>query len=118
VLSAFALIETTAIWAEGAWRSARYRRAYPDRYRMVRFEDLVEHPEDELRALSAWLGVEFEPAMLEQHVVSVGARLGEMGIDADAATRWRSSIPGWADRWFRLALGRRMRALGYAETRS
>lgn len=115
LLSAFALVETTAIWAEGAWRSARYRRAYPTRYRMLRFEDLVDAPEEQLQALCAWLGVGFEPAMLEQRVVSVGARLGEVGIDADAATRWRSTIPGWADRWFRLALGRRMRALGYAE---
>ncbi len=115
LLSAFALVETTAIWAEGAWRSARYRRAYPTRYRMLRFEDLVEAPEEQLRGLCGWLGVDFEQAMLEQRVVSVGARLGEVGIDADAATRWRATIPGWADRWFRLALGRRMRALGYGE---
>ncbi len=115
LLTAFALVETTAIWAEGAWRARRYRRAYPDRYRMVRFEDLVGRPGEELRSLCAWLGIDVQPAMLEQRVVSVGARLGERGIDSDAATRWRTTIPGWADRWFRIVLGRRLRAFGYLE---
>ena len=113
LLTAFVLIETTVIWAEGAWRAARYRRAHAGRYRMVRFEDLVRTPEQELRRLCDWLGVDFQSAMLDQRVVSVGARLGEQGIDGEAATRWRRAIPGWADRWFRVVLGQRLRALGY-----
>ena len=113
LLTAFVLIETTVIWAEGAWRAARYRRAHAGRYRMVRFEDLVRNPEQELRRLCDWLGVDFQAAMLDQRVVSVGARLGEQGIDGEAATRWRRAIPGWADRWFRVVLGQRLRALGY-----
>ena len=113
LLTAFVLLETTIIWTEGAWRAGRYRRAYPDRYRMVRFEDLVGRPEEELTALCEWLGIEYQSAMLEQRVVSVGARLGERGIDRDAATRWLGTIPGWADRWFRTLLGSRLRALGY-----
>ncbi len=116
LLTAFVLLETTVIWAEGAWRAGRYRRAYPDRYRMVRFEDLVGQPEEELQALCGWLGIDFQPAMLEQRVVSVGALLGERGIDHEAATRWRAMIPDWADRWFRTLLGRRLRALGYRES--
>ena len=115
LLSAFALVETTAVSAEGAWRaravSARVSDPLPD----APLRGPGRCAGEQLQALCAWLGVGFEPAMLEQRVVSVGARLGEVGIDADAATRWRSTIPGWADRWFRLTLGRRMRALGYAE---
>jgi hypothetical protein len=113
LLTAFVLFETTVIWAEGALRASRYRRAHPGRYRMVRFEDLVGHPGRELRELCAWLGLDFQPAMLDQRVVSVGAKLGEQGIDEGAASRWRGAIPGWADRWFRVVLGQRLRALGY-----
>jgi hypothetical protein len=117
LLTAFVLVETTAIWAESAWRARRYRREHGDRYLMVRFEDLVQRPEEELARICAWLGIEFEPQMLEQRVVSAGARLGEGGIDAGAATRWRRSIPGWVDRWFRAVLGSRLRALGYTDPR-
>jgi hypothetical protein len=115
LLTVFVLAETTLTWAEGARRWRRYRREHADRYRMVRFEDLVRHPEDQLRSICAFVGVPFDPAILEQRVVSHGSRLGDSGIDAGAADRWRGSLPGWADRWFRIALGADLRALGYLE---
>jgi hypothetical protein len=37
----------------------------PDRYRIVRFEDVVADPEAELRELSEWLDVDFDAAMLQ-----------------------------------------------------
>lgn len=117
LLTAFVLLETTLTWAEGARRWRRYRRAHADRYLMVRFEDLVRAPEPKLRAIAAFLGVPFAPAMLEQRVVSHGSRLGDVGIDAGAADRWRTSLPGWADAWFRLVFGADLRALGYGERR-
>ncbi|MEO8509632.1 MAG: sulfotransferase [Chloroflexota bacterium] len=113
LLAAFVLIETTVIWVEGAWRAGRYGRTFRGRYRMLRFEDLVRRPEVELRQVCAWLGLDFQEEMLEQHVVSVGARLGEQGIDSEAATRWQSNIPAWADWWFRTALRGRLRTFGY-----
>jgi hypothetical protein len=59
-----------------AWRSradwaahVRSARAFgaahpPDRYRQVRYEDLVRQPERELRALFAWLGEPWHPGVL------------------------------------------------------
>ena len=80
---------------------------------MVRFEGLVREPEREVRALCGFLGGGFDPGMLEQQVVSMGARLGQQGIDAGAAERWRSELPSWANRWFWAFLGRDLAALGY-----
>jgi len=113
LLTAFVLVETTLTWVEGARRWRRYRSQFADRYRMVRFEGLVREPEREVRALCGFLGVGFDPGMLEQQVVSMGARLGQQGIDAGAAERWRSELPSWANRWFWAFLGRDLAALGY-----
>lgn len=53
-----------------AWRreiraAQAFGRTHP--YHEVRYEDLVEHPEARLREISAFLELEYEPAMLEYH---------------------------------------------------
>lgn len=113
LLVAFVLLETTVTWAESARRWRRYRREFPDRYRMVRFERLVRDPEREIEAICRFLGVGFHRHMLEQEVVSMGAHLGQQGIDTGAADRWRSSLPSLANRWFWALLGKDLTALGY-----
>jgi hypothetical protein len=107
------LVETTLVWAEGARRARRYARQFPRQYRLVRFEDLVREPERIVAELAAYAGIEYDAAMLEQTVVSRGARLGEVGIDAAAADRWRGSLPGWIDRWFRVVFRRELVRHGY-----
>lgn len=37
----------------------------PDRYRTVRYEDLVEDPEKEMKALCAFLGIDYHPEVLD-----------------------------------------------------
>lgn len=113
LLDAVVLLQTTLAWGEGMARARGYRSRHRGRYRVVRFEDVVRQPDAMVAELSAFVGVTFEPAMLEQTVVSVGTRLGDPGFDPDAADRWRTSIPAWADAWLRLVFGRELRRLGY-----
>lgn len=112
-LRALALVQTVRTWAEAVVHHRRYARAYPDRYRLVRFEDLVREPERVIGDLCAFLGVAYEERMLQQKVVSKGDRVGEAGFDAGAADRWERAITPRARRWIERLLGRRIQELGY-----
>jgi hypothetical protein len=61
------------------------------RVHQLRFEDLVSQPRDELEALCAFLGVDFEPDMLNVDQFNSSHRsdrTGQTGIDASTAGRW------------------------------
>jgi hypothetical protein len=108
------LVQTVLTWVEATARASRYTMRYPARYRTVRFEDLVREPETTLRGICDFVGIPFDADMIaRQRVVSQGAQLGDAGIDAGAADRWRATIPGWADLVLSSSLGRSLRAFGY-----
>jgi hypothetical protein len=109
------MAEVAWAWSLAVDRHGRLAREYPDRYLLVRFEDLVRSPASEIRRTCAFLGVELEPAMLDQHVVSRGDRLGSPGFDAGAADRWRDRISSREAAWLRWFLGRRPARFGYPE---
>jgi Sulfotransferase family len=101
------------VWRAAVRRHVTYARRYPDRYRMVRFEDLVQQPDQTLRSLYEFLGVEMPAGSTDVKVVSAGFSLGEEGFDAGAATRWRKHIGRFARRFLELTLRGPMRAAGY-----
>jgi hypothetical protein len=111
----FVLHQVAWVWAGAVRRHRALSVRYPDRYRLVRFEDLVRHPESTLEGVTRFLRVAMEERMLRQKVVSKGIRVGQQGFDADAADRWRESISPPAERWLHAALGARMRELGYGD---
>jgi hypothetical protein len=94
-------------------RHRQLSRRYPDRYRLVRFEDVVTSPQATLERVCQFLGVQPEPQMLEQKVTSKGAQVGRAGFDAGAADRWREHIDGGAQVAVERLLGRRLAELGY-----
>lgn len=110
---AFVLLETAWAWAGAVRHHRRLTRCHQAAYRLVRFEDLVHEPEQTVDRLCAFLGIEPEPAMLEQEVTSRGAQLGQSGFDAGAADRWRASIGAGQAAWLVRLLGRRMDEMGY-----
>lgn len=60
-----------------------------------RFEDLVQQPEEAVSALCEWLGMEFEPAMLEVHNFHKKSSFGgekQAGIQASASERWKQTL--------------------------
>ena len=113
LMRAFILLEVTWAWAAAVSRHRTLTRRFPDRYRIVRFEDLVRTPEATIGEVCAFLGVALEPKMLQQKVVSKGSNLGQAGFDAGAADRWQTSISPRDDRLIRRLLGRRLHEMGY-----
>jgi omega-hydroxy-beta-dihydromenaquinone-9 sulfotransferase len=103
-------------WREAARLDARYRHELGDRYRLIRFEDLVTDPEGQLRALAGFLDIPFEPQLLDVDVV--GSSFAEQrhsgrGFDAATVDRWRDHVHPAASEWFRRLARRPLIAYGY-----
>ena len=56
--------EGTALWLWSVRLAERHLRAYPGRYKVVRYETLVERPEETLREVCEFFGETYDPAML------------------------------------------------------
>ena len=54
----------TADWLQSARIAQRNQQRYPDNYRVLAYESLITQPEDTLRQVCAFVGVDYVPAML------------------------------------------------------
>jgi Sulfotransferase family len=92
---------TAAEWCRGIHSGLAWRER-PERYREVRYEELVSQPEATLRPLFAFLGEPWAPSVLENNATfstSVG--------------RWRSELSAAEVAAIEGVAGETMRALGY-----
>ena len=64
----------------------------PARVRIQRFERLAASPEAEVRELCAWLGLEYEPALLEIPVVNSSYATTGAGVSSEPVERWRERL--------------------------
>lgn len=112
-----------AFWMErvGAGRRAGARLG-PERYREVRYENLVRDPERELRSLCEWLGVDYAPEMLDFHRGSgqeiPAAHLDlfpliTSPVDASRAEAWKEQLDRSAIADIEAIAGEAMTELGY-----
>jgi len=100
-------------WIRAARRIPVYRARYPDRFLVVRFEDLVSDQRTTVERVCRFLDTPFCETMLDQRVVR-GRQRGRAGIDRSASDRWRGEIDPWVDRSLQRAFGPQLRELGYA----
>jgi hypothetical protein len=88
---------TTSVWLRSVALGMRHVKRYPESYKIVRYESLVTHPEETMRDLCAFLGEEFDPAILRMEDVpryrrERGAARGGSPISADHVGRYRETI--------------------------
>ncbi len=90
-------------WRRILGLDGRYRAAYPNRYCMVRYEELVSNPETTLRELCAFLGAKFSAAMLTNQV-NINSSYADArqapGFDKQAIDRWRGHLHPLVRQWF------------------
>ncbi|MFO7546536.1 MAG: sulfotransferase [Trueperaceae bacterium] len=101
-------------------------RLGPDRFLRVRYEDLVLDTQGTLERVCAYLGVSFEPAMLDAHQGAdaiktalererhVHDRLGRAPRRADVE-RWRHEGAPWRRALVESLIGRELGAYGYPD---
>jgi hypothetical protein len=87
-----------------------------ERVRVQRFEQLALRPEQGVSELCAWLGLQYEPQMLEIPLVksSYSAVDEPKGISAEPADRWRSMLSPAEVAIVQRCCGRIMDELDYA----
>lgn len=105
-----------------AWRSIarlhrRYSEAYPGRYYLCRYEDLVADPITTVRRISQFLELEFSEAMLQQKSVnsSFVPRDQLDGFEETAIDRWRAHLHPVIKWWFALWCGKQLVQFGYED---
>ncbi len=114
--------------AVSTWRRAMVAgghargRLPADTYIEVRYEDLIDDPEGQLRRLCAFLEEEFDAAMLEPHRVAdvavperkVWHTQTRRAVNGQARERWRDDLTRRELALLELVAGRQLRANGYA----
>jgi hypothetical protein len=117
LLAPLEVMETSRVWLDAARLHRRHSAELAGRYRLVRFEDLVTEPEATVRGVCEFIGIPFEPALLEETVV-VGSsfedeRHAAAGFDPTSVDRWRSRVHPLVRRWFALVGRRELGRFGY-----
>ena len=103
-------------WHQSIRFHRRYQEAYPGKYYLLKYEELIRDPENAVRDLCNFLGVDFIPEMLQQQVVnsSFVPRDGfQPGFDDSAINRWRNYIHPLLNKWITFCCKKQLLEYGY-----
>lgn len=117
ILAPLEVVETSRVWLDAARLHRSHERLLAERYRLVRFEDLVTEPATTLRGICEFIGIPFDASLLEETVV-VGSSFEEdrhalSGFDRRSIDRWREHVHPLVRAWFRVIGSRELRRFGY-----
>lgn len=112
------VVHTSTAWMDAARLHDKYMHHYSNQYRLLRFEDLIAEPEANIKKICAFVGVEFDPAMLQGiHVIASSyssEHRGMKGIDARALDRWREHSHPLVNAGFAILGRAQLERFGYA----
>jgi len=117
LLAPIEVIETSRVWLDAARLHRRHAARLGERYRLIRFEDMVAEPETTIRQICEFIGVPFNAGLLEETVV-VGSSFEEdrhaaHGFDRRSVDRWRDHVHPLVKKWFGVIGRRELRRFGY-----
>jgi hypothetical protein len=109
-------------WARGIRAGERAREQHPDQVMVVRYEDVVASPREEVPRVCEFLGLRFEEDMLALERVDRSKVVADQaswfptlfaGLNADSVARWRREMRPRDRRVFAQLAGPELGALGY-----
>lgn len=104
---------STAVWLLSAQLAARNTDRFPGRYLVVRYEDLVDDPEQTLRQICGFIGEPFDPRMLTvDHRDSAGGQT-RREFSRGSIGRYEVDVPAREVALMERVLGAEMARLGY-----
>jgi hypothetical protein len=101
------------------WRStmaatlAAAKRHGSHAVRVLRYEDVVREPEQTVRSLTAWLGLDYDPGMLDVPIVQSSYRIPQPGVSTEPVSRWQHRLPAAEIAVIQACCRSAMRELGY-----
>jgi len=110
-------------WRRYAEMSSVYRSSLPNRFREVRYEELLRQPESVLRSILEWLGLSFERRVLEFHRDDEGPADPDREpwkaktrrpLDPTNTEKWRTRMKEAERAVVENVVGKALRARGYA----
>jgi hypothetical protein len=86
-------------------------------YYCLKFEELVNNPEEEISRLCAYTGIDYTPEMLNPPT-GVGSKYADtrqqqLGFDTESLNRWKTHIPSLARKLLEFLLRSEMLEMGY-----
>ena len=99
------VLHVTAAWLKAASLNFKYKKKYPDKYTLIKYEDIILNPEKTVKKLCKFLEINYNPEMLDQKVINssfTACYFGPNGFDVNTANRWKSIIKPWMKRWIDL----------------
>lgn len=99
--------------------AAMNQEKYPDSFLAIKFEDLVCSPENVLKSISKFLGIEFDPVMLVPSVLGVDYRGNSydanniIGISSSKVGAWRTRVSERNIKIIEYWLAKEMNTWGY-----
>ena len=112
----------TGRWLLSTRAGLRDAQRWPDRYTIVRYEDLAREPDRVMREVCAFFGEAFEPEMLrmgaepEHTAAGANSSFGDIepgAISTKAIGRYRTGLSPMEWRFVQAMAGPLMRAMGY-----
>ncbi|WP_165368012.1 sulfotransferase family protein [Phytoactinopolyspora endophytica] len=106
----------TLLWRSTIGAATAARAQFGDERILVqRYEDMVLRPEESMREMAAWLGLEFEPEMMDVpiHNSSFSRFDAHGGVSSEPLRRWESKLTGSEVATIQFLGGKAMQSQGY-----
>jgi hypothetical protein len=118
------LPESAWKWRRYAWLTERFRVEYPNRFKEIRYEDLLDAPKETMENVLSWINASFDRSVLsfhenEERRINIDREPWKENtyrpVDPENKGKWQEQM-GPAEQWLiQYLTGRMLRRKGYSD---